>query len=81
MWILMYEVYAGYDLLDFALMSAILTTTGRHAHQQVFQLALAGDLDLTLHGFLPTVFQALEQGHEFGHSDANGKLIAAFRPI
>ena len=28
MWILMYEIYAGYDLLDFALMSAILTTTG-----------------------------------------------------
>lgn len=24
MWILMYEVYAGYDLLDFALISAIL---------------------------------------------------------
>ncbi|MCY3824977.1 MAG: hypothetical protein OXG62_14050 [Nitrospinae bacterium] len=28
MWILMYEVYAGYDLLDFALISAILITTG-----------------------------------------------------
>lgn len=24
MWILMYEVYAGYDLLDFALVGAIL---------------------------------------------------------
>ena len=24
MWILMYEIYAGYDLLDFALASAIL---------------------------------------------------------
>lgn len=28
MWILMYEIYAGYDLLDFALVGAILTTTG-----------------------------------------------------
>jgi len=28
MWILMYEIYAGYDLLDFALASAILITSG-----------------------------------------------------
>ena len=28
MWILMYEIYAGYDLLDFALVGAILTASG-----------------------------------------------------
>ena len=28
MWILMYEIYAGYDLLDFALASAILIASG-----------------------------------------------------
>ena len=28
MWILMYEIYAGYDLLDFALASAILIVSG-----------------------------------------------------
>ncbi len=28
MWILMYEVYAGYDLLDFALAGAILVVSG-----------------------------------------------------
>ncbi len=28
MWILMYEIYAGYDLLDFALISAIIMASG-----------------------------------------------------
>lgn len=28
MWVLMYEIYAGYDLLDFALASAILIVSG-----------------------------------------------------
>ncbi len=28
MWILMYEIYAGYDLLDFTLAGAILIVSG-----------------------------------------------------
>ncbi len=28
MWILMYEIYAGYDLLDFTLIGAILIASG-----------------------------------------------------
>ena len=58
-----------------------LTVTQAHAHQQAFQLALAGQAHFVLHGRTRAVAQAVKQRRKFGHRNCNGKIMGAFGKI